>query len=98
MAIIQALGFFFGHGSGNSISRKLGAKDSDTAEQLASIGFFSALFFGLILAVLGQLFLKPLALALGSTKTILPYTMDYLKIILLGTPYMTAQLVLNNQS
>lgn len=97
MAIIQALGFFFGHGSGNSISRKLGAKDSDTAEQLASIGFFSALFFGLILAVLGQLFLKPLALALGSTKTILPYTMDYLKIILLGTPYMTAQLVLNNQ-
>ena len=26
MAIIQALGFFFGHGSGNSISRRLGAK------------------------------------------------------------------------
>ena len=25
MAIIQAIGFFFGHGSGNYISRKLGA-------------------------------------------------------------------------
>ena len=35
--------------------------------------------------------------ALGSTETILPYTREYLGIILLGAPYMTAQLVLNNQ-
>lgn len=27
MAIIQAVGFFFGHGSGNYISRQLGAKE-----------------------------------------------------------------------
>lgn len=26
MSIIQALGFLFGHGSGNSVSRKLGAQ------------------------------------------------------------------------
>ena len=32
MAIIQALGFFFGHGSGNYISRKLGAKDTASAD------------------------------------------------------------------
>ena len=36
MAIIQAFGFFFGHGSGNFISRKLGAKDYDSAEKMAS--------------------------------------------------------------
>ena len=29
MAIIQAVGFFFGHGSGNYISRKLGAKETE---------------------------------------------------------------------
>lgn len=33
MAIIQAFGFFFGHGSGNYISRKLGAKDYESAEK-----------------------------------------------------------------
>lgn len=97
MAAIQALGFFFGHGSGNSISRKLGAKDTGTAQELASIGFFAALLCGLILALLGEFFLTPLSLALGSTETILPYTREYLGIILLGAPYMTAQLVLNNQ-
>ena len=31
MAIIQAIGFFFGHGSGNYISIKLGAKETDKA-------------------------------------------------------------------
>lgn len=97
MAIIQALGFFFGNGSGNSISRKLGAKDIEKAEQLAGIGFFSAFLCGIFVAILGLAFLEPLSLLLGSTSTILPYTKDYLSIILLGAPYMTAQLVLNNQ-
>ena len=45
MAIIQAFGFFFGHGSGNFISRKLGAKDYDSAEKMASTGFFYAFTF-----------------------------------------------------
>ena len=97
MAIIQALGFFCGHGSGNSISRKLGSKDLKSAEQLAATGFFGALILGTIVAAAGLIFLKPLSLLLGSTETILPYTEAYLGIILLGAPYMTAQLVLNNQ-
>jgi putative MATE family efflux protein len=47
--------------------------------------------------VLGLIFLDPLARLLGSTDTILPYARDYLRIILLGAPYMTAALTLNNQ-
>lgn len=97
MAIIQALGFFCGHGSGNSISRKLGSKDTRSAEQLAATGFFCAMILGALIMALGLIFLNPLSLLLGSTETILPYTMDYLGIILIGAPYMTAQMVLNNQ-
>ena len=52
---------------------------------------------GIFLAVVGLIFLTPLSLALGSTPTILPYTEKYLGIILLGAPFMTASLVLNNQ-
>ena len=97
MAIIQALGFFCGHGSGNSISRHLGSKDVQSARELASTGFFLAFALGILLMVLGLIFLDPLSHLLGSTKTIFPYTRDYLRFILLGAPYMTAQLVLNNQ-
>lgn len=97
MAIIQALGFFCGHGSGNSISRRLGSKDTQAAKELASTGFFLAFGLGILVMVLGLLFLEPLSYLLGSTDTILPYTKAYLRVILLGAPYMTAQLVLNNQ-
>ena len=64
---------------------------------MAATGFFSALFTGLAICVLGQLFLEPLAYLLGSTDTILPYAKAYLRFILFGAPWMTASLVLNNQ-
>nr|WP_296836295.1 MATE family efflux transporter [uncultured Marvinbryantia sp.] len=96
MSIIQALGFLFGHGSGNSVSRKLGAQKIDEAEHLASCGFFSSLVCGLFILIGGQLFLEPLSRILGSTDTILPYTKQYLSVILIGAPYMTASLTMNN--
>ena len=97
MAIIQATGFFFGHGSGNFISRELGRHHGEEAVNMAATGFFSALATGLLICVLGQIFLEPLAVLLGSTPTILPSAKDYLRIILIGAPWMTASLVLNNQ-
>ena len=97
MAVIQALGFFCGHGSGNSISRKLGAQENDAAGELAATGFFGGMILGLLVLILGLLFLTPLSRILGSTDTILPYTREYLGIILVGAPWMTTQFVLNNQ-
>lgn len=43
MALLQATSFFFGHGSGNYISRQLGARNYEAAERMAATGFFSAL-------------------------------------------------------
>ena len=97
MAIIQAVGFFFGHGSGNFISRELGKQHTETASNMAATGFFAALATGLVICILGQIFLTPLANFLGSTPTILPYARDYMRVILFGAPWMTASLVLNNQ-
>lgn len=97
MALIQALGFFFGHGSGNYISRKLGAKEFEDASKMASIGFFSAFICGIFVLTFGLIFLEPLSVLLGSTDTILPFTKKYLSVILLGAPFMVSSLVLNNQ-
>ena len=97
MAIIQAIGFCFGQGSGNFISRAIGHKDYEEASTMASTGFFVAFACGAVICVGGLLFLEPLAYLLGSTDTILPYTKAYLSVILLGAPWMTASLVLNNE-
>ena len=97
MVLIQAIGFFFGHGSGNYISRELGSKKYDEAEKMAAVGFFTPIGLGAVIAAAGLLFLTPLAKLLGATGTALPYTVDYLKYILIGTPFMMSSLVLNNQ-
>ncbi|HNW04393.1 MAG TPA: MATE family efflux transporter [Oscillospiraceae bacterium] len=96
-ALVQAIGFFFGQGAGNYISRKLGEQDREEASHMASTGFFLSFGFGVALAVLGVVFLEPLAVLLGSTETILPYAKDYLRYILYGVPFMASSLVLNNE-
>lgn len=96
MAVIQAIGFFFGHGAGNYISRQLGAKHTEEAQKMATTGFVLSFLTGLLIAILGHVFLTPLCLLMGSTPTILPYTERYLGIILLGAPFMTTSLTLNN--
>ncbi len=96
MLLIQAIGFTLGMGSGSNISRLLGADDAESAHRVASTGFFSSIFLGIVLAVLGLIFLDPFVRLLGATDTIAPYARDYASYILIGAPYMAASFVLNN--
>ena len=66
MAIVQAIGCFYGHGSGNFISRESGKGNYEDASKIAATGFFSSVFTGIVLAVLGLVFRPQLALLLGS--------------------------------
>ena len=97
MAIIQAFGFFCGHGSGNYISRMLGAGNKKEANEAASTGFALALIIGICFTVLGILFIIPIANFIGATPTTLEDTITYMRIILLGAPFMMCQFVVNNQ-
>lgn len=97
MTFINAIGFFFGHGSGNYISTALGAKRYGEAEKMAATGFLSSMGIGTIAAIIGLFFLSPLSRMMGATPDIVPYSNDYLTFILIGTPFMMSSLTLNNQ-
>jgi Na+-driven multidrug efflux pump len=97
LSVFQAFAFFFGHGSGNYMSRMLGARREDEARRMASTGFFTGILFGIVMATVCLLLLTPLSRWIGSTDTILPYTERYLGIILAGTPLNIGAMVLNNQ-
>lgn len=98
MNIIQAFGFFCGHGSGNYISRALGRQDRKDAEIMCSTGFGWAIIIGLAIAIPGLIFREPLAVILGAkTQATLTATIDYMTWILLAVPFMTGAVVLNNQ-
>lgn len=96
MAIIQAVGFTFGMGSGSWISRLLGAKEEEKSKEVAATGFYSAIFLGIVIAVLGEWKIDELMRILGASETILPYACDYARFILLAAPVMASSFVLNN--
>ena len=96
MAILQALGFMLGHGSGSIISRSLGSQNTDAATRFASTSFFTALVFGGIITAAGLFTLPDFMMLLGSTETILPHACAYARYILLAAPIMMSSLVMNN--
>lgn len=96
MFMIQAIGFTFGMGSGNYISRSLGNKDSKEAEFAASTAFFTVFMIGILMMVLGTIWMEPLVYALGATPTIAPYAMAYMRYILIAAPFMLCSFVMNN--
>lgn len=96
MAILQAFGFMFGHGAGSNIARKLGSHDVKSAKIYASTSFWSSILSGVLIMIIGILFMDPLMRLLGSTNTILPYARDYAFFILIAGAAMTSGCVMNN--
>ena len=96
MFLMQACAFMIGMGSGSIMSRALGRKDFDRANEVCSSAVFMAFSLGLLFAFLGTLFRRPVVLHLGSTPTILPYALDYAGYILFGAPFIITSFAMNN--
>ena len=97
MTFIQALGFYFGHGSGNHISRALGAKNIASASVVATVGFITPFLLGTLAALVCLPNLSLLSRLLGAPESVVPYANDYLRYIVVATPFMMSALTLNNQ-
>lgn len=95
-AIIQAIAFMLGHGSGTYVSKALADKDTKEATRYVSTAFFTGAAAGTLLTIFGLIFLTPFMRLLGSTETILPYAKDYGFWVLISCPFMVCSLILNN--
>lgn len=95
MTILQALGFFFGNGAGNSMSRELGKRNDERASKLLAIGFAGAVLSGLVVTIICLATLRPLVVALGATETIAPYAVTYLTPILAAASCVCGSFALN---
>ena len=96
-AIVQAVGFTIGMGSGSIVSRALGAKNQERADRFCSSAFFLVLTCGILLSLSAGIFKDWIIVHLGATPTILPFARSYLNWILPGIPFMASTFTLNNQ-
>ena len=96
MAMIQAISFTIGMGSGTNVSRALGAGQDEEARAFCSVGVITAFLTGVVLAALGLSSLDWLVRFLGATETIAPYAKAYATYIFYATPFMMSSFVMNN--
>ena len=84
------LGLSFGVGSGvtASIARFIGAKDKVNADNTAEHAVALGLIISTIITTLGLIYGEDLLQRLGATESVLPLSWDYLKVSLIGLPFM----------
>ncbi len=99
MSFMQAIGFWFGYGSGNRMSKKIGEDEEQEAEILSSVGILLAIVIGILAAVLSWIFLVPLSRFIGgnASDNLLTFTMEYLQVIIISIPFGLYSITLYNQ-
>lgn len=93
--IIMMAGSMLAIGATSYVSRLLGSGNQERASKVLSTAFFTAVAFGLVVAILGFAFMKPMVRLLGATPTCEQYSIDYATYVLLAAPFMAANFVMN---
>lgn len=93
--IIMMAGSLFAVGAASFTSRLLGAKADKHAKEVLSTCFFLAVLFGILVLIFGNIFQVPMLRMLGANDTIMPYSEQYCRYILLAAPFMASSFVLN---
>lgn len=99
ISFIQALGFWFGYGSGNKMSRLIGAKQEEEARKVAACGVFLAVVSSVVIVLLCFAFKGPLIRALGgnASDSLMHYVDSYLTVMLLAVPFTLYAFTVYNQ-
>ena len=92
--IVSSIGFMFGTGGSALVSKSMGEGKSDKAQQLFSLFIYCTMISGTIIAIIGFIFIHPIALLLGATGTLLDNCVIYGRILLIVLPlYMFLYLI-----
>ncbi len=96
MIILMSMGLLFGVGGATLFSLRLGANRREEAEQALGNAFVLLISAGIIFMIIGQIFLRPLLTTFGASETILPYSVEYMRIIFFGAVFQVVSMGLNN--
>lgn len=89
--ILGCFGFMFGAGGSALVAATLGTNQIKKANQIFSMLTYIAAGVGIVLAIFGITFIKPIAILLGADDSMLPYCITYARILLLALPAFMLQ-------
>ena len=91
LMVLGALGFMIGTGGSAIVSQTLGEGDKDKANRYFSFLVYVTFILGVVLAVIGEIFLPDIARFLRADESMLPYCVSYGRIIILALPFFMLQ-------
>ncbi len=96
MIILMSMGVLFGIGGATLFSIRLGEQKNDEAELVLGNAFIMLIVVGGTFMVLGQIFLRPILVAFGASEVVLPYAIEYMRVIFFGAIFQVVGMGLNN--
>lgn len=94
--ICLAIALLIGIGSASRYSIYLGQKEEEKAARVVGNGICMMFTFGILYAILIELFLSPMLNAFGATPDVLPYAISYTKITAVGMPFLIVTNAMSN--
>ncbi len=92
LIMLGAVGFMFGAGGSALVSKTLGEQDKKKANSYFSLIVYTSVILGIVIAILGIIFIRPLTILLGATPNLTDDCVTYGRIILLGLPFFMLQM------
>ena len=96
MIVFLALGVLFGVGGATNFSINLGRKNYTEAENYLGNTFSLLILAGVLFAIIVRINLETILLFFGASEAILPYAMEYMKIIAFGAPFHIVSIGMNH--
>jgi len=94
--ILGCFGFMLGTGGCALVSVKLGEQNKEKANSIFSLLTYIGIVSGILLAILGIIFIEPIAVLMGADENMLPYCVIYGRILLAATPAFILQTMLQS--
>lgn len=91
LMVTGAMGFMFGTGGSAYIAKIMGEGKKEKAQKIFSLLITATFICGIVLAILGMIFLRPIAILLGAEGEMLENCVLYGRILLVALPFLMLQ-------
>lgn len=93
LMVIATVGFMFGTGGSALVAKSFGEGEPERANRNFSLFVYVSFALGVVLAVLGIVFIRPISIRLGAESALLDNCVVYARIILAALPFYVLQLL-----
>lgn len=90
---LSTLGFMFGTGGSAVVAITLGEGKKELANQYFSMLVYTTIGVGIVMAAIGIIFIRPVAIAMGATEELIEYCVIYARISMISLPGFMLQIL-----